>query len=272
MLARIQNAFAAGLNGCKNGLLPRYIVVILDDDLISYLDCKTSDGCAVLFGSWFEWIVKQFKSLVHDRLEQLPTKSKKVKPFFYWLTAPIHNYFSRERNALRIKLNLSMESVIKQENEMRVIKLKDHWDPKDAHLVINDRFTEIGMLAYWKAIDASVKFNITKCEQYFAKKPVLNTQGVSIKSESESQKASDTLAERPRASRKREPEGKDPMLEFFGRRRIYGETRMESREDQLYARSHVNERAYVSHRHRDLYRDRPSSYNNRFFLPRPRHF
>ena len=49
MLARIQNVLVSALNGSKHGIFPKYIVVVLDDDIISFLDCKTSDGVATLY-------------------------------------------------------------------------------------------------------------------------------------------------------------------------------------------------------------------------------
>ena len=93
-------------------------------------------------------------------------------PFIYWVTAPIHSFFSKDRNKLRIKFNLSLESVIRNKDNMRVIKLKEFWDTKDSHLVINDRITEMGMIAYCKAIDASFKYNVIRHEQFMAKKLV----------------------------------------------------------------------------------------------------
>ena len=49
MLAWIQNAFISTLNNtCKTGLFPKYVLVVLDDDLMSYLGCPTSDGVATL--------------------------------------------------------------------------------------------------------------------------------------------------------------------------------------------------------------------------------
>ena len=80
MLARIQNAFAEGINKCKTGNLPKYIIIILDDDLISYLDCKTIDGVATLFGTWIEWLVAEMKILLNEHYARVPAKCKKVNP------------------------------------------------------------------------------------------------------------------------------------------------------------------------------------------------
>ena len=83
---------------------------------------------------------------------------------------------------MRIKLNLSMESIVWQKPNMRVIKLKDAWDSKDSHLVVNDRITEVGMIAYWKAVDAYssttqyVMINMLPSLQLFLLLRLCNTQ------------------------------------------------------------------------------------------------
>ena len=99
MLLRIRNSLVTALNKNKSGTLPRYIIVVLDNDLITYLDFK-HEGVVTLLGSWVEWLVKEFTDVIQVRLDQLPSKTKIFKPFFYWVTAPTHGSFSRERNAL----------------------------------------------------------------------------------------------------------------------------------------------------------------------------
>ena len=124
MLERLQNCLAAAINGNKDGLLPKYIVVVLDDDLIKFLGFM-EEGVATLLGTWMEWIAKQFGDLIQKRLEQLPVKSSKIVPFIYWVAAPNHSFFSKQTNNLRTKFNLSLESVIRSYSNMRVIKIKE---------------------------------------------------------------------------------------------------------------------------------------------------
>ena len=90
MISRIQNSFAAALNSNHKteGLLPKYFLIVLDDDLITYLDCKKSDGVATLFGTWIEWLVKYFNEMIAEHIQQLPKKGRKITPFLYWVTAP----------------------------------------------------------------------------------------------------------------------------------------------------------------------------------------
>ena len=209
MLARIQNALAAALNAPQNTRLPQYIIVVLDDDLISFLDFAGS-GTATLLGSWIQWLVEQFNLLLLARKEQLPAHCNK-EVFFYWVCAPTHTCFSKERNHIWVKFNLSLDSVIRTQPNMRLIKIKDRWNAKDNTLVAHDRFTEAGMSAYWRAIDASIKFNICRCEVYLAKK--LASERIAaeaIKSEGVTSASSRNVESVPR---------EDPMTDFFRRRR-----------------------------------------------------
>ena len=271
MLARLQNSLAMEINAAKRtGWLPKYILVVLDDDLISYLDFK-KEGTATLLGTWVEWLANQYDDLVNQRLKQVPKKAKKVVPFFYWVTAPTHQYFSSVTNRSRIKFNLSLESVIRTKENMRVIRIKDGWDTKDSKLVINDRISEQGLTTYWCAIDASVKYNILRREIYQAK--------VTTQQSSEDQVYADHLhsgghtmgndskryfhdAER-KAFRERPRSSEcdfDPMRSFFRRHtdscRYHGEHRMDVHEDQ---------RALEQHDVR--FRD-----NDQYLLPRPKNY
>ena len=99
MLARLQNSMAQGVNSTtKTGRLLKYIIILLDDDLISYLNFS-QDGVATLLGTWAQWLADQFDELINSRRKQLPSKCK-VEPFFYWVTAPTHHYFTKDRNQL----------------------------------------------------------------------------------------------------------------------------------------------------------------------------
>ena len=168
MLTRLQNSLAMGFNHFKDGRLPQYIVVVLDDDLITYLDFK-KEGATTLLGIWIQWLAQEAQKLLQDRLQQLPVKCKKTEVFFYWVSAPLHSFFSKERNDLRTRFNLALDSVIKTQKNMRIIKLKDWWNSKDSSLVIHDRITETGMGAYWKAVDASFHFNDDQRQTFLAK-------------------------------------------------------------------------------------------------------
>ena len=95
MLARLQNTMASAINGSKNGMLPQYFVIVLDDDLVSYLNYK-KEGAATMLGTWVEWLAREFSDLVKKRLDQLPIKCKKTEPFLYWVTAPTQLFLKGE--------------------------------------------------------------------------------------------------------------------------------------------------------------------------------
>ena len=153
MLVRIQNTVANAIN--KHIALSRYFLVILDDDLITYLDFK-GPGVAELLRKWVSWLIDQMTSAVAERKKQLPIKSKReAEPCIYWCLVPTHKNFSQPCNDTRKKLNFCLESLLKGKQDMRVIKLKEHWDFADQSLVCKDNMTDTGLYSYWKAIDAA---------------------------------------------------------------------------------------------------------------------
>ena len=82
MIARIQNTMAAAINASKNGMLPSYFVIVLDDDLITFLNYK-EEGVTTMLGTWIQWIAKEFTLLIKQRLDQLPGKCRRRETFLY---------------------------------------------------------------------------------------------------------------------------------------------------------------------------------------------
>ena len=241
ILARLQNSFAMAVNSNKkSGLMAKYIIVVLDDDLVTYLGATDDQSnLATLFGSWIEWLAKSFTDLINQQMNQLPDKSKKYYPFIYWVLAPTHSFFDKNANQQRIKFNLSLESVIraKDNDHIRVIKLKDGWNTKDSTLVINNRFSERGLTVFWTAVDRSFWYNSMRCEVFLARQLAYPETG-------DPKPNASRASETEKSNSARHPEGhhsagcstdrpghgyvsnhileeEDPMQSFFRRRVFY---------------------------------------------------
>ena len=104
---------------------------------------------------------------------------------------------------------------------MRVIRLKKHWSSEDSTLVVNDRMTECGLAAYWRAVNSTFQFNSEKREIYLVKK--LGQKGQNT--------GSDDL--QSSSHRRKTKFNKDPLPNFFERRR-YVENHRDSHEDDRY--------------------------------------
>ena len=167
MLQQLQNMMAMALN--KNPKLPKFILLILDDDLIMYLDFKGEEVSSML-GTWLSWLMEQFESLISQRRDLLPMKSKRQYELcMYWCAVPVHSGFNTRRNEIRKKFNLCLESICKGKQDVRVIKMKERWSFEDKALVMNDKITELGMDAYWDSVDCAFKFNAMKRDVFVAK-------------------------------------------------------------------------------------------------------
>ena len=88
---------------------------------------------------------------------------------------------------------------------MRVIKLKDRWDPNDGSLILNNRITEPGLSAYRNAVDATFQYNVQRREVYRAKQ----MSSKHIEKEAEIQKNCE-ITDAKSASQL-----DDPMRQFF---------------------------------------------------------
>ena len=264
MLARLQNTLVTRFNQKKNEILPRYVLVVLDDDLITFLDFKR-EGAATLLGNWVQWLAQQFDGIVAERKNQLPVKCQNVDTFFYWVTAPVHSLFSKERNNLRLKFNLSLESVIRTQTNMRVIRLKD-WNTRDTELVANDKFTETGMTAYWNAIDSAFCFN-EKCREVFLAKKITQRE---THEDLKEIKSADLCPTRSSSTAKHEDVDLDPMWRFFrdhsSARPRFNDNRARFVEDHSshYVGYQMDTREDLRHKRRAQF----GRHYDRFLLPR----
>ena len=148
------------------------MLIVLDDDLIQYINEEKNTKLTMMLGTCIEWLVHQFLDLLVAWKEKLPKKARKYddEPCVYWLQVPLHNGFDKEANEARLKYNLCIESVAKTISEMRIIKFKNDWDKDDPSFVTFDYFSHAGLSQYYRAIDAGFHFNKNKHELFKAKK------------------------------------------------------------------------------------------------------
>ena len=166
MLSRLCSTLALAIN--ERIKLPKFIVVILDDDLLNYLG-YLDNGVAKMIGEWIEWIAEKFTELIKLRIENLPPKAVKAGyPQKYWVAPPHHCNFSN--NQARTKLINCMEVTFKLYPNIRLIRMKEVWDYENRDMIDrNGRFTPYGYSKYWLSVDSAICFNVMKREQYLAR-------------------------------------------------------------------------------------------------------
>ena len=160
LIKRVIYSLAVAFN--RHIKLPRFIIVMLDNDIISWMGYSGFRVSRIL-GSLLECLVNIIEKMIADRKAELPTKAVKFNyPIVYWAVSPRHIYFLD--NELRKKFNLCLEAVIKQKAHMHVLKIKEIWDEHDDLLVnkSSGTFTSMGKKHHWRAIDAAFKFNVLR--------------------------------------------------------------------------------------------------------------
>ena len=87
-LSRIVNFIMQALN--SEHCLPGYIVVLLDDNLIEYLNYKKF-GVASLFGSWPEYLAQVIVESVEKRCQDLPLKARLLEKTQVYFVKPVNH-------------------------------------------------------------------------------------------------------------------------------------------------------------------------------------
>ena len=171
ILSRIVSSFADRLN--ERIKLPKYVVIVLDDDLLQHLG-YFKFRISGLIGDWLQFLANKLMQLALDRKKCLPKKAcKPTYPLFYWVALPQHRSFIN--NVLRSKYNATLNMLMKIHTNMRMIRLKEIWDFNSMHYTTEgDRLSLFGLSKYWESIDASLKFNIIKHEQFLKRQNLQN--------------------------------------------------------------------------------------------------
>ena len=91
-LSRLINSFIEAMN--TKFYLPDYIIVLLDDDLIEYLQYKKF-GIASLYGPWIEYLAQFLDQTIQERWEKLAPKARvSEKTQIYWVEPANHDTLS----------------------------------------------------------------------------------------------------------------------------------------------------------------------------------
>ena len=97
----------------------------------------------------------------------LPEKAKpKNETQIYWIEPANHKNFDVLHVQSREIFLQCMDTVLKLYDNMRLLKIKEYWNKSDSDLVFNNRFTKEGLITYWRAMDATFKFNVLKRRDY----------------------------------------------------------------------------------------------------------
>ena len=165
MLSRIQVSLVHAIN--KHKYLPEYIVIVLDGDLIEFLNYKNY-GVSTMLGQWIEWLCKEIDDVI--KAKQVVLSAGAISTLqIYWANAVVHKGFDSCELATREKFNAALDSVVKLYPNMRSIKFKDHWSLSTSELVTSNNITHPGHVAYWWALDSAVTFNIKKPKEFLTR-------------------------------------------------------------------------------------------------------
>ena len=152
--ARIINSLIAAL--MRKGEIPKYLIIILEDDLIEYLNYNDY-GVTEMLGKLVDYMARNIKNIFCDFKAHLPTKAKRVGwPHIVWLAPTTNNGFNN--NTLRKKLSNEIHGVVSQIAGMTCLKLRQVWNIDDFSLTANGKISAKGLQKMWQATDRTIRY------------------------------------------------------------------------------------------------------------------
>ena len=162
-VSRIRNLLPSAVK--SHLLLPKLIVVVTDDDLMSYVRYKCWTFVSAM-EAIVKWLMSEYRKVVDAYKDYLQTKSKRQNwPFFIWIEAPYHTNFNNNRDHERY--NKMLVQTAKDYENVAVLALKKVWDPENRNLFIKEqcRFTAERLSMYWEVVDSTVRYTDTMIVQ-----------------------------------------------------------------------------------------------------------
>ena len=137
VVSRMRNNLVGAIK--EQPILPKFIVVVLDDDIINYFLSKiqsshtiTPDDAKPAFEKMIRWLMNQYDRLLSLQKDMLPKKAKKHETYFIWVQPPSHIHM---RNAeLRELFGSCLESIATAHKNTFALKLIKIWDQEDPTL------------------------------------------------------------------------------------------------------------------------------------------
>ena len=155
ILSRLRNLLVCGIN--DEILLPKAILIILDDDMMDDLD-HYDHGITNSIGRMIEWIMNEMHRIINDHKNKLPSKARKFKfPTVLWYLIPLHEVYDQYSD-FKKKFNKAVITTSKLFREVQYVQLdSSSWNFKDESYFANGRFTADGLKAYWHGINQAYK-------------------------------------------------------------------------------------------------------------------
>ena len=150
-IGRIRNSLVDLMQ--KKILLPKTIVVVMDDDLLPKDKRNLSFSCGLLF----HWLADEINKLIAVHHDRLPAKAKKeYPPTVIWISPPKHK--NMENNDERDKMDRVMKGTISILERHILLRPKKVWDEQDGNLYRNGRFTTVSFKQFWLSFDSAIQF------------------------------------------------------------------------------------------------------------------
>ena len=168
--SRIRNLLADAIS--DKLLLPKFIVMVLDDDIIEYFNYD-GKGTTEQLGRIINWIMSEHEDIIKGYKAELPARALKANyPQLIWIEAPYHKNF--KNNESREIFNKIVSKTTHKCDFTTTLQLKKIWNEENRGLYLRDedRYTSDGYTAYWQAVDRTVKFADTILFRKITRPPV----------------------------------------------------------------------------------------------------
>ena len=157
LIGWVRNCLVRGIND-NNLALPRYVVVVLDNEIIKATDYE-GFPYSVIYECQVEWLARQIGRVLDAAKDALLAKAKRrFEPQMIWMEAPQHAQLCD--NFKRQRLNEIIKVMAEIYQEVHTLKPLKGWNPLDINLISTSRnsYSAEGIARYLMAIDNAIRY------------------------------------------------------------------------------------------------------------------
>ena len=161
-----------GIN--EHTVLPKLIVVVVDDDIIKNVPAHIRSSELQRF---YEHILNSLLINIRRSIDAykdiLPNKAKRENiPHVLFIAPPSHTHFKELDNQKRSLFTVALANSVSLQKNMSMLKLLKIWNHEDGENFNKEsnRYTATGLKRYWLSVDSAIKFWCTALSKKFDKK------------------------------------------------------------------------------------------------------
>ena len=158
-LVRLVNCVIKGLN--ETAKLPRFIVVIPDQDIVKYVDCS-GKSATIMLGAAIHWLITEMLKAVNSKKDELMRRRPgavvlSTEPKFVWVKMINMPLVTKQMVKVRAKFNKLLENALVDKANHYIIDINQALSANQNYFAVHRQLSGSGKVKFWRELDTQIE-------------------------------------------------------------------------------------------------------------------